>query len=91
MINLKEDDEGNIDFKNISVIENVVAGQLLAEKISSEEGEVGINIFNQHISANNGKDVTLRAGKGTVLKENGNKLFAETNGQVLKIKRCYLC
>ncbi|MCX7998624.1 MAG: FapA family protein [Leptospiraceae bacterium] len=80
---LKEDDHGRVDFRELNLIENVVVGQLLAEKIPAEKGKYGRDLFNQPLEAKDGVDVPLLAGKGTILSEDGLRLTAEVNGQVV--------
>ncbi len=81
---LKEKD-GRVDFKDISRIENVVAGQLLARKVPAEPGESGITVTGTVISAKAGKDMELQVGKNVRLSEDGLTATSEINGQVLVI------
>ena len=83
VVNLREDASGRVDFKNLSKIENVVVGQIIAEKIPSKKGKHGFTIFNEIVPAKDGKDVILKPGKGTILVDNGMRLSAEINGQVI--------
>ncbi|MCB1142037.1 MAG: FapA family protein [Leptospiraceae bacterium] len=85
-IKLKEDPNGKVDFKNLDLIENVVVGQLLAEKIPAEKGKYGRDLFNQPIEAKDGVDMALLPGKGTILSEDKTKLTAEVNGQAIFIE-----
>ncbi|MCB1190786.1 MAG: FapA family protein [Leptospiraceae bacterium] len=82
-LRLKEDAAGKIDFKNLDIIENVVAGQLLAEKIPAEKGKYGRNLFNEILDAKDGIDVELHQGRGTILSDDKKQLKAEYNGQVI--------
>lgn len=82
-ISLKEDSQGRVDFRDLNLIENVVVGQLLAEKIPAERGKYGRDLFNQPLEAKDGVDVPLVPGKGTILSEDKTKLTAEVNGQVV--------
>ncbi len=82
-IRLKEDSFGRVDYKNLDLIENVVVNQLLAEKIPLEKGKHGRDLYNQLLEAKDGMDVLLQPGKGTILSEDGMKLSAEVNGQVI--------
>jgi uncharacterized protein len=82
-INFREDASGRVDYKDLDLIENVVVGQLLAEKIPAQPGKMGRNLYGMLLPANDGKDVELRQGKGTILSEDRTKLTAEVNGQVL--------
>jgi uncharacterized protein (DUF342 family) len=81
---LKEKD-GRVDFKDISRIENVVAGQLLARKVPAEPGESGITVTGTVIPAKAGRDVELQIGKNVKLSEDGLTATSEINGQVLVI------
>ncbi|MCE9501290.1 MAG: FapA family protein [Leptospira sp.] len=82
-INFKEDASGKVDYRDLDLIENVVVGQLLAEKILAEKGKWGRDLFNKVLEARDGVDVPLKQGKGTILSEDRTKLTAEVNGQVL--------
>lgn len=82
-INFKEDQSGKVDYKDLDLIENVVVGQLLAEKIPAQPGKLGRNLFGMVLPAKDGLDVELKQGKGTILSEDGLRLTAEVNGQVL--------
>lgn len=75
--------DGRVDFKDISRIENVVAGQLLARKIPAEPGSPGQTVGGTVIPATKGKDCELAIGKNVKLSEDGSSALAEINGQVL--------
>jgi uncharacterized protein (DUF342 family) len=81
-ISLKEKD-GRVDFKEVSRIENVVAGQLLARKIPAEPGEAGMTITGTVIPAKPGRDAEIQIGKNVKLSEDGLTAASEINGQVL--------
>ncbi len=81
-IALKEKD-GRVDFKDISRIENVVAGQLLARKVPAEQGEAGMTITGTVITAKPGRDAEIQIGKNVRLSEDGLAATSEINGQVL--------
>ncbi len=82
-IHFEEDDSGKVDFKNLELLENVVAGQLLAVKVPAEEGIPGRTVTNRVLPAKTGKDTAIKHGKGTILSEDGIELTAEINGQVV--------
>ncbi len=84
-LELEQDEKGRVDYKNLHLIENVVAGQILAEKIPPEKGITGRTITNKIIPARDGKDIEIKPGKNTVLSEDGKYLKAEINGQVVFI------
>jgi hypothetical protein len=81
-VTLREKD-GRIDFKDVSSIENVVAGQLLARKIPAEPGTPGMTVGGTQIPAAQGRDCELAVGKNVKLSEDGTSALAEINGHVL--------
>jgi len=81
-VTLREKD-GRVDFKDISRVENVVAGQMLARKVPAEAGQPGQTVTGTIIPATKGKDCELFVGKNVKLAEDGFSALAEINGQVL--------
>ena len=82
-VKFEEDESGKVDVRNLELLENVVVGQLLAQKVPAEEGIPGRSVTNRIIPAKSGKDVQIQYGKGTILSEDGTELTAEINGQVV--------
>ena len=83
---LNEDAMGKVDFKNLNIIENVIIGQVLLEKIPPTRGKHGYTLFNEIVEATHGKNIPLKQGKGTLLSEDGKKLIAQENGQAILTK-----
>ncbi|MBN1410609.1 MAG: FapA family protein [Spirochaetales bacterium] len=81
-IKLKEED-GRVDFKELNLIENVVAGQVLAKKIPPEKGEEGRTITGKVLPAKPGKDINIPVGKNVKLSEDGTTVISEINGQAI--------
>ncbi len=75
-------DNGKVDFKNLEIIENVEAEQVLAEKLPPSPGVDGINVYGDVIKAKVGKDVQLFKGKNTYINEEGTELIAKIDGMV---------
>jgi uncharacterized protein len=82
-VEFKEDESGRVDFLERDLVENVVQGQVLAELVPAQRGQEGRDLFNKITPAKNGNPVTIRPGPGTMLSDDGKKLLAEKNGQVL--------
>ena len=78
-----EDDDGNVDFKNLELIENVVAGQLLAIKLQPDRGITGFTVKGKETPVRAGKEVPIKFGSGVMLSSNGIELTAQMNGQVV--------
>ncbi|SFH49681.1 hypothetical protein SAMN05192551_101232 [Tindallia magadiensis] len=80
-ISIQED--GSVDFKNLNLIQNVEAGQVLAEKIPATEGTPGTNVKGEQIEQKPGKEPSFHAGKNAVISDDGLKILAEIDGQAL--------
>ncbi len=72
-----------VDFKELNLIENVVAGQVLAIKVPAEKGILGRTVTNRVLPAKSGKDCAINFGEGTILSDDKTELTAERNGQVV--------
>lgn len=81
-VHLEEDEKGQVNFKDLDLVENVVAGQLLATKVQATEGQPGRTISNKLLEAKPGKDLELVPGKNTELSPDGMNIIATINGQV---------
>lgn len=85
-LRLKENKSGQINFKELNLIQNVIEGQLLAQKVPAEEGKSGKTVTGKYLPAASGKDIAIPLGKNTRLAEDNLTVVAETKGQVLLIK-----
>jgi len=74
---------GRVDFKDLNLIENVVAGQQIAKKIPPERGKDGQTITGKTMPAKAGKDMAINVGKNVKLSEDGTTAISEINGQVI--------
>ncbi|MCL1911543.1 MAG: FapA family protein [Leptospirales bacterium] len=82
-IKMEEDDSGKVDFRNLDLLENVTAGQLLAVKIPKSKGIPGHTVTGKVVSVKETNDITLQHGEGTILSADGDELTAQINGQVV--------
>jgi uncharacterized protein (DUF342 family) len=82
-IRLREGIDGRVDFKDISIITNVVANQPLAVKKPPEPGRQGRTVKGQFIPAKDGKDISLPVGKNVHVGDDGATIFADLNGHVI--------
>lgn len=79
---LKEASDGKVNFRELGLIQNVVAGQPLARKTAPEQGKPGRTVTGKVIPAKNGKDIPPPMGRNVHLAEDGATLIADINGQV---------
>ena len=81
-IELVEDDEGNIDHKELNLINNVEKDDLLAEKIPSVDPQAGTDLYGEPIIPTPVKDVNFVAGNNVRVTEDKMRCFSEIDGQV---------
>ncbi len=76
---------GKIDFKDKNLVQNVVAGQILAEKKPAEKGVKGRTVTGRPLEAKDGIDAELKTGNNVELSKDGLKVTASCNGQVMML------
>ncbi len=79
---LREAADGRVNFKELGLIQNVVAGQPLARKLPPEQGQPGRTVTGKMIPARNGKDVPAPIGRNVHMGDDGATLIADINGLV---------
>ncbi len=84
-LHIKESDSGQVDFKELNLIQNVVEGQTLAHKMLPERGRAGHTLRGKYLEAKNGKDISLPLGKNVSVDSDGRTIRAVVNGQVLLV------
>lgn len=82
-LKMKESASGQVDFKELNQIQNVVEGQPLAQKMLPERGKAGKTILGRYLEAKNGKDINLPLGKNVYVDTDGRTICASINGQVV--------
>ncbi|MCR4822279.1 MAG: FapA family protein [Treponema sp.] len=84
-IKAKQAANGQVDFKELNLIQNVVEGQPLAQKILAQQGKAGKTLYGRYLEAKNGRDIQLPLGKNVRVDSDGRTILADANGQVLLI------
>ena len=84
-IHLKEAADGKVNFRELGLIQNVVAGQPLARRIPPETGKSGRTVTGKIIPARSGKDASPPLGRNVHLGDDGLTIIADLNGQVTYI------
>jgi uncharacterized protein (DUF342 family) len=77
---MQEDRQGQINFKELNLIQNVVAGQVVAEKVPLEKGVPGRTIYGKMLPAKDGADTILPLGSN--VHAEGDTIVANINGKV---------
>lgn len=78
----KVTESGNVNYKELNQIQNVIAGQPLATKIRPERGKGGKTIFGKYLEAKNGKDIQIQLGNNVILDRDGVTVKAQVDGEV---------
>ena len=84
-LKMQESETGQVNFKELNLIQNVVEGQPLAQKMPAERGVAGKTLLGVYLEAKNGKDINLPLGKNVVVDSDGRTILAAVNGQVLLV------
>ncbi len=77
---LVEDEQGRVDFKSMTVINQATVGQLIAEKIPPEPGEDGITVTGKKINARKGRDIPIKLNPNVRASEDGTKFYSKIVG-----------
>lgn len=81
----KVSETGNINYKELNQIQNVIAGQPLAQKIAAERGKGGKTLFGRYLEAKNGKDIQIQLGQNVSFDRDGVTIKADIDGEVMLI------
>lgn len=81
----KISDSGDINYKELNQIQNVIAGQPLAQKIQAERGKGGKTILGRYLEATNGKDIQVSLGQNVRFDRDGVTIKAEIDGEVMLV------
>jgi uncharacterized protein (DUF342 family) len=81
-VRLRETKSGAVNFKELNVIQNVMAGDELARKMPPEKGEHGRTVTGNLLPAVDGKDIPLPLGENVSVDKDGLTILAGVNGRV---------
>ncbi|MFH1562304.1 MAG: FapA family protein [Nitrospirota bacterium] len=81
-VNLREDFNGKVDFRDLGLIDIVHASDVLAIKIPSTQGTSGKMVTGEEIPTTNGQDVSIPVGENTHLANNGLTLLSSLDGYI---------
>jgi len=82
-LRLRESSTGQVDFKELNIIQNVVETQPLAVKVPAEKGTAGRTVTGKVIPAKNGKDIPLPLGNNVHAADDDLTVISNINGQVI--------
>ncbi|MCR4631977.1 MAG: FapA family protein [Treponema sp.] len=76
---------GQINYKELNQIQNVIADQPLAQKIPAERGKGGKTLFGRYLEAKNGKDIQIQLGANVHMDRDGVTIKADIDGEVMLV------
>ena len=77
----KEDEHGNVDHRELNLIDSVEAGDVLAVKQPPVPGEPGKNVLGDELPAEPGKDIDMPLGENVEVGNDGVSILASKDGQ----------
>ncbi len=84
-IKAKVSEGGQVNYKQLDQIQNVIKGQKLAEKILAERGRGGKTVMGQWLEAKNGKDINVQLGENTQFDKDGVTIIATIDGEAMLV------
>ncbi|MFD0959507.1 DUF342 domain-containing protein [Paenibacillus chungangensis] len=79
---LAQDEHGKVDLKQVTKLNNVNRGQLLAELLTPTAGPVGHTVTGEELEPVMGKPAHFKIGKNVVMNGEGTALYAAIDGLV---------
>ncbi|MEA4932857.1 MAG: FapA family protein [Lawsonibacter sp.] len=80
-VQLKTDEKGNVDYRDLDMVENVKRGQTLCQIVLPTEGTPGISVQGKELPQKKGKPVPSYLGRNTELNEDGTAILSKIDGQ----------
>lgn len=77
-----ENEDGTVNYKEVTQLNNVSKGQLIASRTLATEGTAGYTVTNEVIAPKAGKDARFKAGKNVVVDPSGGGLYAAISGLI---------
>jgi uncharacterized protein (DUF342 family) len=77
---MTQDRQGQINFKELNLIQNVVVGQVVAQKVHFAKGIPGRTVYGKLLPAKEGVDIALPLGAN--VRAEGDNIVAGINGKV---------
>lgn len=88
-IEIRQDERGNADFKNINTIHCLTKDQVICAILPPQEGVPGKDVKGAVLPARNGKAAKDPSGKNTLLSPDKTRLLAAVDGQVTLKNGCF--
>ncbi|MEI7027306.1 DUF342 domain-containing protein [Paenibacillus sp. y28] len=80
-------DDGTVDYKQVTRLDNVRKGQPIAERIAPKEGRPGRTVTGEAVPALLGKEARFKLGKNVVTDPEQNFVYSTIDGLIVKTER----
>ncbi|ULL17313.1 DUF342 domain-containing protein [Paenibacillus sp. H1-7] len=80
-------EDGKVDFREVTTINNVRKGQLLAQRIFATKGTPGRAVTGEELAAKDGKEARLKVGKNVVADPEQKAIYSAIDGMICKTDR----
>ena len=78
----KKGKTGEVDYKDLGLVRNITAGEVIAEIVFPEDGKDGENVFGHPLPAIPGKPAKYGVGNGTALTEDESQIKSTLSGNL---------
>ncbi|TJY43580.1 DUF342 domain-containing protein [Cohnella pontilimi] len=82
-----EREDGSVDYKNVTQLANVKAGQLIAERVPPVPGIPGKAVTGEDVACKDGKEANFKIGKNVVVNPEKTAMYAAIDGLVTKTEK----
>lgn len=82
-----EREDGTVDYRQVTQLANVKAGQLIAERVPPIPGKAGMTVTGETIACKDGKEAFFKVGKNVVMNPEKTALYAAIDGLVTKTEK----
>lgn len=80
-------EDGSVDLKEVNVLNNVIKGEPIAQRIPAQAGIPGLNVYGDIVEGKLGKEARFKAGKNVVIDDEGLFMYAAIDGLIVRTER----
>lgn len=85
-----ERENGDVDFKDLGIVTNIVRGTKIARIYDPTDGEEGIDVLGEPVMQTPGTPVAFTLGAGTELSAGGHHILAAVDGNLVFKGGCFV-
>lgn len=85
-----EHENGDVDYKDLGIVTNIIRGTKIARIYDPTEGEPGTDVFGEAVEQNPGTPAAFELGAGTELSAGGHHILASVDGNLVFKGGCFV-